>query len=178
MKLSKVIKEGLKAKRARNKGGQKKNRERKTTGGITASSLKPESFPTSATDTSPAKDVKPAAQASPAETLVRPSPKVKKKDGTESPISLITEEIESLELTTDEEEKAYRIGNLATLNFKDMEGCNPVMATVKVKEAVKESLIKKYDMEPEELEKKLEDFKKKFRAFGTHCYIHALKEKM
>ena len=81
-------------------------------------------------------------------------------------------------MTTDEEEEVYRIGSLVTLNFKGLKGCNPVMGADKIKEAVKESLLKKYDVEPEELEKKLQDFKKKFRAFGTHCYVHILKQEM
>lgn len=177
LKLSKVIKEGLKRKEARNKGEQKKVRERKATDRITTSSLKPESLPP-ATDLSPATVTKSTEQASPVETIAPPSPKAKKIDKKKSPISLVKKEVGSLELITDEDEKVYRIGSLASLNFKELEGYNPVMAAAKVKEAVKESLLKKYNVEPKELEKNLEDFKKKFRAFGTHCYIHALREKM
>ena len=86
--------------------------------------------------------------------------------------------MESLELTVDEEKKVYRIGSLTTLSFKDLKGCNSVMCTDKIKEAVKDSLLKKYDVESEELDKKFPDFKKKFRSFGIHCYIHILKQKI
>lgn len=171
LKLSRVIKEGLKIKEARNKGEQKKVRERKATNRITTSPLKPESLP-------PATGTKPAEQVSPVSTIVPPSPKAKKIDKKRALISLVKKEMEALELITDEDEKVYRIGNLATLSFKELEGYNPVMAAAKVREAIKESLLKKYALEPEGLEENLEDFKKKFRAFGTHCYIHTLREKM
>ncbi|NOX96753.1 MAG: hypothetical protein GXO98_01555 [Nitrospirae bacterium] len=159
LKLSQVIKKGLQEKQAQNKGN-------------------PEKIPAPETASPPTKKIEPHAQNSLPEVPVHTSPQVKTTDEETSPISLINKEIESLELTTDEEEKLYKVGDLATLSFKDLEGYNPVMATAKVKEAVKESLLKRYDVKPEELEKELEGFKKKFRAFGTHCYIRALKEKI
>ena len=177
LNLSKVIQEGLKIKRAENKKEGKKKAREKITGETSTSTLKPESSPPPADVLSPARD-NGITEHSPAETVLPPSRKVKSTDEAESVLSSITKEIESLDLTTDEEKKVYRIGNLATLNFKDLEEYNPVMIAAKAKEAVKESLLKRYDVDPEELEKKLEDFKKKFRGFGTHCYIHALKEKI
>jgi len=159
LKLSQIIKKGLQEKQAQNKG-------------------KPEKVQLPATPPPEAINIKPNEQDSPPEVPARPAPRIKTTDEEISPVSLINKEMESLELTTDEEEKLYRIGSLATLNFNDLEGCNPVMATAKVKEAVKESLLKRYEVKPEELEKLLESFKKKFRAFGTHCYIRALKEKI
>ncbi len=159
LKLAEIIKERLRTKQAEKKEKREKKREEKQ-------------------KKKGQNGINPTNQSLPVEETLPPLPKVKKVDEVGATISLIEKEIESLKLTTDEEEKICRIGNLATLHFKDLEGCNPVMAAAKVMEAVKKSLLKKYDVEPEEVEKKLEGFKKKFRAFGTHYYIHVLREKM
>jgi len=191
LKLSKIIKEGLTTKYKRNKEEQ----ERDIADSLAELPPKPESPSPLATATSPATGVEPTIPTPPAETAapvpppetVTPTPPVEaaaatsslpESDEAESLISLIGKEIESLELTTDAEKKTHQIGNLATIHFQDLEGHNPLMAAAKIRAAVKEALLKKYDVKPEELEEKLEEFKKKFRAFGTYCYVNILKQRM
>ena len=168
LKLAEIIREGLKIKRARKEEPKK----------VEPAKAEPEVpvMPQPEIKAEPAAmpPLPPPPPAAPAEG----APEVKEEVEVESHMSLIEKEIEALDLTVDEENKVYRLGNLATLDFKDLQGCNPVMAAVKIKEAVKEVFLKKYEVKPDELEKKLDKLKKKFRTFGTHCYVRTIKQKM
>lgn len=171
LKLAEIIREGLKIKRARKKEQPE----------VKVPEEKPKVEPAVAVMPQPEIKAEPAAMPPPpppSPPAGEAAPEVMEEVQVESPISLIEKEIEALDLTVDEENKVCRFGNLATLDFKDLEGCNPVMAAAKIKEAVKEVFLKKYEVKPDELEKKLEELKKKFRTFGTHCYIRTIKQKM
>ncbi len=170
LKLAEIIREGLKIKRAR----------RKEQPEVKVPEEKPKVEPAVAVMPQPEIKAEPAAvpPPPPPPPPVEAAPEVKEEVEVESAISLIEKEIEALDLTVDEENKVYRFGNLATLDFKDLEGCNPVMAAAKIKDAIKEVFLKKYEIKPDELEKKLEELKKKFRTFGTHCYVRSIKQKM
>lgn len=164
IRLAEIIREGLRIKRAR----------REETRRVEVREEKPKVEPEVAVMPQPEIKVAPPPAAPPVEAV----PEAKEEVEVESPIPLIEKEIEALDLTVDEDNKVYRFGDLATLDFKELEGCNPVMAATKIKEAVKETLLKKYEIKPDELEEKLDELKKKFRTFGTHCYIRVLKQKM
>ncbi len=170
LKLAEIIREGLKIKRARKKEQPE----------VKVPEEKLRAQPEVAVMPQPEIKAEPAAvpPPPPASSPVEVAPEVKEEVEVESAISLIEKEIEALDLTVDEENKVYRFGNLATLEFKDLQGCNPVMAAIKIRDAVKEVFLKKYQIKPDELEKKLEELKKKFRTFGTHCYVRAIKQKM
>lgn len=97
------------------------------------------------------------------------------KEKKESNTSALIEEVEALEMIINEEKGIYQLGELATFSFHDFKGCPPLMLGLKFKEAVTEPLLRKYGLKEEEVKEAMEGCKKKFKALGTRCYIHALK---
>ncbi|MCK4261604.1 hypothetical protein KAX00_00685 [bacterium] len=174
LKLAEIIREGLRIKQARKEElrGVKVPEEKPKAEPEVPIVPQPQIVPT------PPPTPEPIPPPAPPPPPGEAAPEVKEEVEAESTMSLIQKEIEALELTVDEENKVYRFGNLTTLDFKDLEGCNPVMAATKIKEAIKDVLLKKYEVESDELEKRLEELRKKFRTFGTHCYVRSIKQKM
>ena len=101
--------------------------------------------------------------------------KVETKEEKEAEISALIEEIEALEITINKEREICRLGELATLSFHDLKRYPPLMLGLKFREAVTEPLLRKYGLKEEEVTEAMERCKKKFKALGTRCYIHALK---
>ncbi len=93
-------------------------------------------------------------------------------------IDSISKEIENAEINIDEAGCLYNIGNIASVDFKSMEKSSTVMATSKVKGAIKEALLKKYKITPEELDKEISKHDKKIKSLATRCYIHVLRQRM
>ena len=92
-------------------------------------------------------------------------------------VSALTEEIESLEITIDEEKKICHVGKLAVLPFRELDGCPPLMLGLKFREAVMEPLLGKHGLKEEEIKEVMERCKKKFKSLGTRYYIHAINRK-
>ncbi len=95
-----------------------------------------------------------------------------------SVIPLISREIEKAEINIDEAARTYNIGNITSLDFKSMEKSSTVMVASKVKEVIKEALLKKYKITSEELDEEISKHDKKIKSLATRCYIHILKQRM
>ena len=159
LKLAEIIREGLKAKTAR----PKKTIEN-----------------TSSVETSQNKIATPPPKIKIGEEPILSSPVLKTTaEGKEKvEARLIGEEIEKAEIKVDEAAHIYKIGNIASLNFKPMEKCSTIMATGKVKEAIKEAFLKKYELTADELNKEIDKHDEKIKSLATRCYIHVLRQRI
>ncbi len=153
LRLAEIIREGLKAKAARSKK--------------IAEKISPAEIP-------PNKVAAQPAEVKIREEKISPALKHSIDEKEKIEVHLVGEEIEKLEVKVDEAAHIYKIGNIASLDFKSMEKCSTVMATSKVKEAIKEALLKKYELTPEELNEEIAKHEKKIKSLAIRCYIHLL----
>jgi len=161
LKLAEIIREGLKAKLARQK------KTVKNTSPVETSQSK---------IATPQPELKIEKEPMPSSLPLETS--VEEEFGVDSSVtSLISEEIENAEINIDEAERVYNIGNIASLNFKSIEKSSTVMVTNKVKEVIKEALLKKYKITSKELDEEISKHDKKIKSLATRCYIHILKQR-